>query len=100
MTWQEGDTCFHGATPDRRWPKIVGIVNITEDSFSDGGLYLNAEAATEHALRLVAEGADVVDPGTRPLYHIYVGIYVGSKAPWFTITDSLTQFTTAPQQDG
>src|ERR671930_1417509 len=36
------------------------------------------------------------DPGSRPLYHIYVG----SKAPWFTITDSLTQFAAAVQQEG
>jgi dihydropteroate synthase len=44
-------------------PHIFGIVNITEDSFSDGGLYLDPDAAVNHALRLVAEGADVVDLG-------------------------------------
>lgn len=48
---------------------VMGIVNVTPDSFSDGGHYLAAEAAAEHALRLIAEGADIVDIGgesTRP----------------------------------
>ncbi len=48
---------------------IMGVVNITPDSFSDGGLYLNADAAVEHALRLLEEGADLLDLGaesTRP----------------------------------
>lgn len=44
-------------------PKIFGIVNITEDSFSDGGRYLDPKAAIEHAVRLTAEGADVIDLG-------------------------------------
>jgi dihydropteroate synthase len=48
---------------------IMGIVNVTPDSFSDGGLYLDPEKATAHALRLVDEGADIIDVGgesTRP----------------------------------
>jgi dihydropteroate synthase type 2 len=44
-------------------PRIFGIVNITEDSFSDGGLYLEPTAAITHGLRMVADGADVVDLG-------------------------------------
>ena len=47
----------------------MGIVNVTPDSFSDGGRFLAPEAAVEHGLRLVAEGADVLDVGgesTRP----------------------------------
>jgi dihydropteroate synthase len=47
----------------------MGIVNVTPDSFSDGGLYLDPRHAVDHALRLVAEGADIVDLGaesTRP----------------------------------
>ncbi len=50
-------------------PALMGIINVTPDSFSDGGRYLNASAAVEHALRLVEEGADIVDIGgesTRP----------------------------------
>src|SRR6185436_6767827 len=50
-------------------PLIVGVVNITPDSFSDGGRYLAPDAAIAHALRLDAEGADIIDIGaesTRP----------------------------------
>ena len=47
----------------------MGVVNVTPDSFSDGGLFLDAEAAVEHGLKLAAEGAGVLDVGgesTRP----------------------------------
>lgn len=44
-------------------PRILGIVNITLDSFSDGGLYLAPERAIAHAQTLIAEGADIVDLG-------------------------------------
>jgi dihydropteroate synthase type 2 len=44
-------------------PTIFGILNMTEDSFSDGGRYLASEAALEHARVLVGEGADVLDIG-------------------------------------
>ena len=48
---------------------IFGIVNVTPDSFSDGGLYHSAQTAIDHALRLEDEGAVVLDIGgesTRP----------------------------------
>jgi len=48
---------------------IMGVVNITPDSFSDGGLYLAPEAAVAHGIRLLDEGADLLDLGaesTRP----------------------------------
>lgn len=44
-------------------PLIMGVVNVTPDSFSDGGLWISAEKAAEHALRLVKEGADILDVG-------------------------------------
>lgn len=50
-------------------PQVMGIVNVTPDSFSDGGRFLAAEAARDHALRLLEQGADVLDIGgesTRP----------------------------------
>ncbi|SKA25061.1 dihydropteroate synthase [Novilysobacter spongiicola] len=50
-------------------PRVMGIVNTTPDSFSDGGLHESADAAVAHALRLVEEGADILDIGgesTRP----------------------------------
>ena len=51
---------------------VMGAVNITPDSFSDGGLYLEPQRAVEHALRLLDEGADLLDLGaesTRPGSH-------------------------------
>jgi dihydropteroate synthase len=50
-------------------PLIMGVLNVTPDSFSDGGRFLQPAAAIEQARRLVAEGADIVDVGaesTRP----------------------------------
>jgi dihydropteroate synthase len=50
-------------------PLVMGIVNVTPDSFSDGGMFLSHEAAISHALRLAEEGADILDIGgesTRP----------------------------------
>lgn len=49
--------------------KIMGVVNVTADSFSDGGKFLDVDAAVTHAQTLVADGADIVDVGgesTRP----------------------------------
>jgi len=43
--------------------KILGIVNVTRDSFSDGGRYFKPDAAIAHARRLIADGADVIDLG-------------------------------------
>lgn len=53
----------------RSQTKLVGILNVTPDSFSDGGKYFNPEAAIEHAYRLIEDGADILDIGaesTRP----------------------------------
>lgn len=50
-------------------PRVMGIVNVTPDSFSDGGAHDTVEVAVAHGLRLAAEGADVLDVGgesTRP----------------------------------
>jgi dihydropteroate synthase len=50
-------------------PLVMGIVNVTPDSFSDGGRHLQRDAAVAHARRLMAEGADIIDIGgesTRP----------------------------------
>lgn len=48
---------------------VMGVLNVTEDSFSDGGLWADADAAIAHAFDMVAEGADILDVGgesTRP----------------------------------
>ncbi len=50
-------------------PLVMGVVNVTPDSFSDGGKFLDTSAAIEYGLRLVGEGADILDIGgesTRP----------------------------------
>jgi dihydropteroate synthase len=52
-----------------RRPLLMGILNVTPDSFSDGGAYADPAAAIDHGLRLVADGADILDIGgesTRP----------------------------------
>ena len=52
-----------------RLPLLMGIINVTPDSFSDGGRFFDAAAAIEHGLRLASEGADILDVGgesTRP----------------------------------
>src|SRR5205807_848355 len=48
---------------------VMGILNVTPDSFSDGGQYLDADSAIRHAERMAADGADIIDVGgesTRP----------------------------------
>jgi dihydropteroate synthase len=50
-------------------PLIMGVINITPDSFSDGGQFLDSQEAVKHALELVAQGANIIDLGgesTRP----------------------------------
>lgn len=64
MRLRIGARLFEGAGPF-----LMGVVNLTPDSFSDGGRYLAPEAAVAHAERLLAEGADLLDLGgesTRP----------------------------------
>jgi dihydropteroate synthase len=63
--WRIGDRVFDLS----RQGLIMGVLNITPDSFSDGGQFFAPEKAVEHALRMAAEGADIVDVGgesTRP----------------------------------
>lgn len=44
-------------------PLIMGVVNVTPDSFSDGGQFFDTKVAVHHARRLVEEGADILDVG-------------------------------------
>ncbi len=69
MFWQTTRFCI-----DLNRPQVMGIVNVTPDSFSDGALHADASAAMAHCERLLREGADMLDIGgesTRP----------GAKAP-------------------
>jgi len=64
MHWQ----CGRFRLPLDR-PLVMGVVNVTPDSFSDGGRYLLVDRAVEHARQLISEGADILDIGgesTRP----------------------------------
>ncbi|MCD8496803.1 MAG: dihydropteroate synthase [Alphaproteobacteria bacterium] len=63
---KQGSKAYHPFGVD---PVIMGIVNVTPDSFSDGGKYYNKNRAIEHGLRLAQEGAVILDIGgesTRP----------------------------------
>ncbi|MFL5736842.1 MAG: dihydropteroate synthase [Actinomycetota bacterium] len=65
LVWRAGT---HEIRCDER-TLVMGILNVTPDSFSDGGQFLDADRAVEHGLRMVEEGADIVDVGgesTRP----------------------------------
>ncbi len=80
MSTQDGASgpVFHGAAPvwragrfaiDLTRPQVMGIVNVTPDSFSDGGRFADVDAARHHCDRLLEEGADILDIGgesTRP----------------------------------
>ena len=58
MIWQ---TTHHWI--DLRVPKVMGIVNMTPDSFSDGGHFFGSAAAVDHCRRLIDDGADILDIG-------------------------------------
>src|SRR5437667_1364472 len=63
--WKIGNRVFNVS----RQGLIMGVVNVTADSFADGGEFFTAEKAIEHGLKMAAEGADVLDIGgesTRP----------------------------------
>jgi dihydropteroate synthase len=63
--WKVGDRVFNVS----RQGLIMGVLNVTPDSFSDGGNFFASEKAIEHGLRMAAEGADIIDVGgesTRP----------------------------------
>ena len=60
---------MHPAIPDPGRCAVIGIINVTPDSFSDGGRYLDRDDAVAHGLALRAKGADLIDVGgesTRP----------------------------------
>ena len=60
---------YNGRTLSLATPRIMGILNVTPDSFSDGGLWNDPDRAFAHALKMLGEGADIIDIGgesTRP----------------------------------
>jgi dihydropteroate synthase len=65
LRWRAGDRTFDCAERTL----VMGVLNVTPDSFSDGGRFLAVDVAAAHAARMIAEGADIVDVGgesTRP----------------------------------
>ncbi|MBN1434948.1 dihydropteroate synthase [Candidatus Fermentibacterales bacterium] len=63
LEWDDRRIDFSGL------PAVIGVLNVTPDSFSDGGIYLDPDAAVSHALSMISEGASVIDVGaesTRP----------------------------------
>jgi dihydropteroate synthase len=59
LVWQLRDRVLYPGRP----PLVMGIVNVTPDSFSDGGQFPSADAAVAHGLELVRQGADLLDVG-------------------------------------
>ncbi|MCP5062033.1 MAG: dihydropteroate synthase [Ignavibacteriae bacterium] len=66
--------CIYQDISNSNVPFIMGIVNATPDSFSDGGKFLHVSSAVEHSLKLIEDGADIIDvggessrPGAKPI---------------------------------
>ncbi|MGB5102194.1 MAG: dihydropteroate synthase [Steroidobacteraceae bacterium] len=82
---------------DLAGPVVMGIVNVTPDSFSDGGLHASVEAAVAHGLRLAEEGAAIIDVGgesTRPgSSPVSVGEEIGRVVP---VIEQLAQRLAVP----
>lgn len=66
-------------------PLIMGVLNVTSDSFSDGGKYLSMDRACEHAFNLIAQGADIIDIGgesTKPgAYQVPLDVELSRVVP-------------------
>ena len=63
------DYHFNGHSLSLEYPAVMGILNLTPDSFSDGGNFMDPNLAVEKALQMVEEGAQIIDLGgesTRP----------------------------------
>ncbi len=62
-------TVWHKGVLTYERPRVMGILNVTPDSFSDGGSYVAVDSAVKHALQMADDGADIIDVGgesTRP----------------------------------
>ncbi|MFM6921770.1 MAG: dihydropteroate synthase, partial [Polynucleobacter victoriensis] len=72
VAWRCGRFLFDWS--QRRAPIVMGILNVTPDSFSDGGQFAHRDAALRHADEMIAQGAEMIDvggessrPGSEPL---------------------------------
>ncbi len=58
VQWERGKLDFSGGT------LVMGVLNVTPDSFSDGGQFFDTDKAVEHGLQMAADGAAIIDIGT------------------------------------
>ena len=65
-----------------RRPLVMGILNVTPDSFSDGGQYLAPQSAIDHARRIVREGADILDIGAESTRPYGGAVKISAEAEW------------------
>ncbi|MCB9983178.1 MAG: dihydropteroate synthase [Rhodospirillales bacterium] len=99
MTLKRTETKVAKSHPFYGGPHVMGVVNVTPDSFSDGGKFINPDKAIAHGLQLLSEGATILDVGgesTRPGAQVVdveeeivrvVPVIEGlaGKAPWISI---------------
>ena len=75
---------------------VMGVVNVTPDSFSDGGQWYGAAAAIQHGLDLVAQGADIVDVGGE--FRVLLGVL--GQGRMFAAAVALDELLRQPLQQG
>ena len=73
---------------------IMGILNVTPDSFSDGGKFNGMDAAIAHARQMVEEGVDIIDVGRFPGTQMCT--CVGIRSPWYIDTGDCVLFFGRP----
>ncbi|HLB42280.1 MAG TPA: dihydropteroate synthase [Gammaproteobacteria bacterium] len=93
-----GQAPFHTRQIHQRidTPQLVGILNITPDSFSDGGQFLSADSAVQQAIYLVASGAEIIDIGAQSTAPHATSI--GAKEEWQKLEPVLTGINDARDQ--
>jgi dihydropteroate synthase len=74
-------------------PLVMGILNVTPDSFSDGGRFLTPQSATDHARRLVSEGADILDIGAESTRPYGGAVKVSPQEEWRRLKPMLAAVT-------
>src|SRR5205085_2863495 len=76
-----------------RRPLVMGILNVTPDSFSDGGRFLAPQRAIEHARRMVGEGADILDVGAESTRPYGGAVKVSAEEEWSRLEPVLPAVT-------
>ncbi|MDR4191229.1 dihydropteroate synthase, partial [Bacillus pseudomycoides] len=79
MKWKYDLSCGEYILDLNTKTLIKGILNVTPDSFSDGGNYDEMNAAVSHARAMVSNGADIIDIGGESTRHGFAKVWVGEK---------------------